>query len=264
MRRISKSCPNCGAPLNSKGNARVCRCEYCDSEILAVEFAYAAVRAEEPEEQVIPGADFLVEGTVLVEYVGQDDEVVVPEGVTEIGPQAFRGADVEQVFLPSSLEKISRSAFEECRYLSSVDVPEGVTLIGAEAFSGCESLESVRLPGSLKRIEDSAFENCSSLDWVDIPEGVEWIGSGAFSWCSSLERISLPSTIDLFSIDDSFCYCDSLETVNSFINFREHDDDDIASAFADTPFLERIRRRLRRCIWCGEKAERGSETCEFC
>ena len=48
-------------------------------------------------------------------------EFSIPEGVTEIGWNAFRG----------------------CTSLRSIDIPNSVTKIGDNAFSGCTSLQSI-------------------------------------------------------------------------------------------------------------------------
>lgn len=265
MRNVSKACPSCGAPLKFKEGSRACRCEYCDSEVLAVEFAFSVDRVDEASGPVAAGADFIVDGTVLVEYIGSGGDVTVPDRITEIAPQAFRETHVETVSLPSSLVKIGWSAFEGCFLLEEIDVPDGVVSIGSEAFSGCESLERVRLPRGLTLIEDGTFEHCSSLEYVVVPEGVERIGSSAFSWCDSLESVVLPSTITfLEDVDDAFSFCWSLERVSSYIDFKDYDDSDISSAFSDSPVLESLRRRLGRCIYCGDDAEPGSDTCEFC
>lgn len=265
VRSVAKTCPSCGAPLQFKKGARACRCEYCGSEVLAVEFAFSLARAEEGSEPISAGADFIVEGSVLVKYVGRGGEVVVPERITEIAPQAFCDALVRAVDLPSSLERIGWSAFEGCCLLEGIDVPDGVTSIGSEAFSGCTSLESVRLPRGLTLIEDGTFEGCSSLEHIAIPEGVARLGWGAFSGCDSLESASLPSTINFIEdVEDAFCMCMSLERVSTCIDFADCDDDEIEHAFGDTPFLESVRRRLRRCVVCGDDAEPGSDTCEFC
>ena len=38
-------------------------------------------------------ADFVIENVVLKKYIGPGGDVVIPEGVTSIGKEAFRGCD---------------------------------------------------------------------------------------------------------------------------------------------------------------------------
>jgi hypothetical protein len=47
-------------------------------------------------------------------------EVVIDEGVTTIAPDAFKGSNVEWVYLPSTLTRIGSGAFSGCNYLENV------------------------------------------------------------------------------------------------------------------------------------------------
>lgn len=118
----------------------------------------------------------------IFEY-GDITKVTVPEGVTTIGPDAFKDSDVESVVLPSTLRKIGFWAFRGCEKLSSITIPEGVTKVEYNTFEMCNSLRSVTLPNSINTIEESAFEHCSNLRSIELPSSVKEIGKKAF--CSS-------------------------------------------------------------------------------
>ena len=125
-------------------------------------------------------------------YVGGQliHELVIPEGVTSVGKNAFyRCNGLTGVTLPSTLEKIEDFAFRECTSLLEIAIPEGVTSIGDSAFYNCTSLHSVTLPSTLESIVNCAFYGCTSLQSVTIPEGVTSIGDYAFANCSSLNDI---------------------------------------------------------------------------
>ena len=111
-------------------------------------------------------------------------------GLTEIGPEAFRGCSgLTSISIPEGVEIIGSLAFDGCDSLTSISIPEGVKSIGDGAFRGCSGLTSISIPSSVEIIKFLAFEDCSGLTSIDIPEGVTTIGAGAFDGCSSLNII---------------------------------------------------------------------------
>ena len=157
--------------------------------------------------------DFVIENGVLKKYQGQGGDVVIPEGVTSIGAEAFEYCkSLTSIVIPESVTSIGDWAFNCCKRLTSVVIPEGVTSIGDSAFSDCASLTSIVIPESVTGIGDSAFFNCSSLASVVIPEGVTCIGREAFRGCSSLTSIVIPEGVT--SIGNwAFNGCSSLTSV---------------------------------------------------
>lgn len=121
--------------------------------------------------------DFEIENGVLTEYQGKDVDVIVPEGVREIGEGAFWRCDVESVRLPQGIRAIRSGAFMNCRSLRRINLPESVRTIETEAFHG-SGLRAIRLPESLKRIEADCFSG-TELTEIVIPEGVRVIKSGS-------------------------------------------------------------------------------------
>ena len=71
----------------------------------------------------------------------------IPEGVTEIGHQAFKEcSDLRYVYLPNTLLTIGNEAFASCDDLESIVIPDSVTTIHKYAFVYCSSLKSITLP----------------------------------------------------------------------------------------------------------------------
>ena len=139
--------------------------------------------------------DFAISGSVLIGYAGAAGNVVVPEGVSEIGGKAFFDCDsLTSVVIPLGVRKIGTWAFGYCKSLVSVRIPEGVTELGESVFDSCESLVSVSIPEGVPEIGIETFVYCKSLAEVSIPGSVRKIGEGAFYGCTSLREIAFGGT----------------------------------------------------------------------
>lgn len=123
-------------------------------------------------------------------------EIIVLDGVTSIGNNAFHSCKAESVDLQrTSLISIGKNAFSRCTMLTSIFIPESVQSIGSEAFSLCEGLSTVELPTTLTIIPDGIFTDCAQLGSVYIPDTVTEIGANAFSKCTAFSLTELPDGI---------------------------------------------------------------------
>ena len=178
----------------------------------AQERAYACRRKEKKEALRKAEGDFRITGDgVLTKYLGDDTNVVIPDGVREIGESAFvdmKGVErmimecedydapaMKTLVIPDSVEKIGSYAFAYCLNLTGVEMPDSIRVIGDRAFEGCESLEKIRLSAGLTAIEEYTFFLCGSLKSITIPEGVTRIGEAAFMDCYSLKKAVLPESL---------------------------------------------------------------------
>lgn len=84
-------------------------------------------------------------------------KTVIPEGVEEIGSNAFSYTYVTQVDLPNSLKKIDNYAFSSCSDLKTVNMKDNVTTMGTRVFGYCSALENLTLSNGLRKIEKIAF-----------------------------------------------------------------------------------------------------------
>lgn len=137
---------------------------------------------------------FVIEGSVLVGYMGDVGEVRVPDGVTEIGASAFYSRkNITSVTLPESVVRIGESAFAYCLGLEELCLPAGVREIGAHAFSNCRALRETVIPDGVEEIREGTFSGCTSLLRVSLPKALTRIEDLAFFDCRALARISLPA-----------------------------------------------------------------------
>ena len=78
----------------------------------------------------------------------QFSEVVLPDGLTRIGANAFANSDLP-IDTPNGLRK--------------VNIPDSVTSIGDWAFWGCKDLTEVTIPESVTTMGKDVFSNCPDL-----------------------------------------------------------------------------------------------------
>ncbi len=136
------------------------------------------------------------EGVTSVENLGFEtlESVNLPESLTSIGREAFRGSILESINIPEGVKTIGGEAFYTCENLKKVTIPAGVEVIEQRTFESCKNLSEAILPNGLTTIEAGAFQNCDALTSINIPKSVKVIQSNAFEECSSLRQINYSGT----------------------------------------------------------------------
>ena len=141
--------------------------------------------------------------------------VIIAEGVTEIGANAFAQSSIESITLPASLTLIGEKAFANCSYLEEVVFAEGgdeLLVIANGAFQYVYYLNEIELPARLGVIGDSAFWDAGLVS-VTFGAGsrLTTIGNSAF-YGNDLVEIALPA--GLVSMGDQVFFSnEDLETV---------------------------------------------------
>lgn len=125
------------------------------------------------------------------------ENVIIHEGVTYIGDNAFSGCKLKSLSIPHSVTHISNLAFSG--YLINNWTEPGITTcqnITIECdnistwFAELSGLESIVLGEGTTSIAESAFARCTSLKEVTIGKNVASIGYSAFANCSSLKSVT--------------------------------------------------------------------------
>ncbi len=160
-------------------------------------------------------------GNYIEKQLGDYYYVKIDNGYEVTG---VKDSHITEVVIPEGVTSIARDAFRGCRELKTITIPESVTYIGFEAFVGCDNIEIATIPGyaisSIPKtnlriititsgdIHDNAFKQCENLVFVKMLDGVTSIGDSAFERCKNLKKINISGSVT--SIGDY-----GLSTVNS-------------------------------------------------
>ena len=132
--------------------------------------------------------DFTIANNQLITYSGNNEIVVIPEGVVKINNGSFIGegrSNIKKIIFPNSLQVIEQGVFVSCQNLQTIVFGNNLLEIGAECFADCQKLENVSLPSGLQYIGMDAFHECYRLKNIFIPKSVQYIGGGAFTNCGA-------------------------------------------------------------------------------
>lgn len=152
-------------------------------------------------------------------------EVVFPEFLETIGPEAFKNCDLEKAIFPSTLKTIAAGAFAGCPLaelklndgLVSIGegafhprcrrmvVPEGITILEAAVFASTHIREFV-LPKSLVEVKcggiwpvdthplEKIYYAGTYYDWVDLYENISEEQTSAM--------VNIPGKVDVIAPED--------------------------------------------------------------
>ena len=138
-----------------------------------------------------------ISNNVVTKYVGEEKDVVIPEGVTKIGAKAFYNLDVISILLPSTLNSIDKEAFAY-NSIKSLRIPANVKEIDISVFNNAFDWDSDGLSvdpenKSFKYKDHILFSSDETIIyWADskhkfgnlvIPESVKQINDQAFAYC---------------------------------------------------------------------------------
>lgn len=135
--------------------------------LFALLLMHPTAGAVDADEDELIGAN--IQDGVLLGYYGPGGDIVIPNTVTKIGDEAFKGnKKVTGVTIPGSVVDIGNNAFEACENLKKVAFTNSGEarnnlLIRLSAFKDCTKLTDVEIPARVKQIVGNIFKGCTSL-----------------------------------------------------------------------------------------------------
>ena len=147
--------------------------------------------------------------------------IVVPNGITNLGNEAFKGTSISEIFIPNSVISIGAGLLENCNSLTFVNYNTSIKDIPASMFADCSQLENIIFLSSVQSVGEKAFYNCTSLkdfeflkdttqidsyafyhtgaEQIVLSDSLESIPDYSFAQCQNLQRVSIPSSVNYIS-----------------------------------------------------------------
>ena len=145
------------------------------------------------------------------EFAHSPIQFILGEGWTEIEYDTFKGTDLAEIHLPTSLTTIGAYAFSETPNLEIVEFTRDskLTDIGYASFSGATKLKTITIPSGVISINET-FANATNLENVQFTpdSSLKQIGMYAF-YKTNIKEIYLPKDVNYIE-NNAFGGIDSL------------------------------------------------------
>lgn len=173
---------------------------------------------------------FEVENAILTKCHCDGLDIVIPDGIVEIGVGAFQNRTVKSVVIPNSVTKISEEAFKNCRFLHKVYFGTGILEVERCAFENCFSLKEVHIKSidawcniNFQRTRNDTISstplaaagahlylNNEVVRHLVLPDNVV-LGFYQFAVCQSIEKITFGHNVKVLESSYPFEYCNVKE-----------------------------------------------------
>lgn len=164
--------------------------------------------------------------------LGRTGEFTLPEAVTELSAQLFKGnTSLTAIVIGKNVISIGNEAFMNCTALKTVTFEnENDITLGTSVFEGCTALETVTLNDNIKKLPNRMFYNDQAIQSITLPSGLTHIGDYALYYLSTITSLKIPATVEHIGYA-AFKYCRALTDLTFEINEIGEDDPN----FADYP-----------------------------
>lgn len=218
----------------------------------------------------IDSKDFIIKSGVVTKYLGDNEVVIIPEGIRELSPGLFWDNQIiKEVRLPNTLINISGDTFYNCTNLEKVNIPVNCKHMGNNPFAGCTKIKVINessyfnlvdgvlynkdftrliyypisninekyvIDSRCKIVGKHSFYLCNKLKELEIPSSVIKLENNPFSGCN---QIRINNKSEYYHIVDSVIYDRDYSSVIGCLN----------SINTDCLFLKDVKRICRNSFW---------------
>lgn len=114
-----------------------------------------------------------MDGTLTISGTG-----AITEGLG--GKFAFNN-NIKQVVINEGITEVGANAFQGCSNLKKVQLPESLKTLNGYSFGICEQLTEIYIPSGVEALDRMSFTQCSNLVKIQGMENVTHITKGAFN-----------------------------------------------------------------------------------
>jgi len=118
-------------------------------------------------------------GLTAVGFGGE--AIVLPNGLQEIGEQAFWACDFRQMIIPDSVTAIDNSAFANCKQMTFLKIGSGTSVLPSGAFENCDKLKRLEFGEGVVEVGPNCFRG-SMIAEVTFPSTLKTLGNNAFGF----------------------------------------------------------------------------------
>lgn len=179
----------------------------------------------------------------------------VPDGIREIGPEAFSELNVKTIIIPPSVKQIYEYAFRNSTVEIVIfeDGPEDLFVHNC-SFLDCKNLKTLKLPARLTKISGSSFEGCENLSEIEILDSEYVFINDYFSKSNGIYDDWSRLVLGCKGTKLDFSFCEEIE-MNAFVSTNK--------SFVIPKNIIRIRvEAFRKCKMLEEVKIEGTDSIE--
>lgn len=139
----------------------------------------------------------------FVRFYNESHTIRIPSSVIKIEDKAFENSEFSEIVLDEGINEIGMEALSET-CIEDIKIPGSIEDINERLFDGCYELKGVKLNNGIKRIKDYAFWGCDALERIEFPNTLSEIGRGVFENCRKLKKINITSDNNLNILEYAF------------------------------------------------------------